>query len=71
MTNKELTRVIAVLTAILTLSMITSCNILKDYASTHKALNAVDEYIEKTSDTGEMDAFLQSPEGQLYVKYSK
>lgn len=36
-----------------------------------KAVEAVNSYINKTADTGEMDAFLQSPEGQLYVKYSK
>lgn len=71
MTNKELKRVIAVLTAILTLSMITSCNVINEYAAHKKAINAVDSYIEKTMDTGEMDEFLQSPEGQLYVKYSK
>lgn len=71
MTNIELRRIIAALAAILTLSVITSCSILKDYASHKKAINAVDEYIEKTMDTGEMDDFLESPEGQMYVKYSK
>lgn len=71
MTNIELRRIIAALVAILTLSVITSYSILKDYASHKKAINAVDEYIEKTMDTGEMDEFLESPEGQLYVKYSK
>lgn len=71
MTDKDLRRVIAALVAILTLSIITSCSILKDYAYHKKAINAVDEYIEKTMDTGEMDDFFESPEGQMYVKYSK
>lgn len=36
-----------------------------------KATEAVDSYIEKTADTGEMDDFLESKEGRTYVKYSK
>ena len=36
-----------------------------------KATAAVDSYIEKTADTGEMDDFLESKEGRTYVKYSK
>ena len=36
-----------------------------------KATEAVDSYIEKTADTGEMDDFLESKEGKTYVKYSK
>ena len=36
-----------------------------------KATEAVDSYIEKTADTGEMDDFLESKEGITYVKYSK
>ena len=36
-----------------------------------KATEAVDSYIEKTADTGEMDDFLGSKEGRTYVKYSK
>ena len=36
-----------------------------------KATEAVDSYIEKTADTGEMDDFLASKEGRTYVKYSK
>lgn len=35
------------------------------------AINAVDNYINKTADTGEMDDFLESKEGRTYVKYSK
>lgn len=35
------------------------------------AINAVDNYINKTADTGEMDNFIQSPEGKDYVKYSE
>ena len=36
-----------------------------------KATEAVDSYIEKTADTGEMDDFLESKECRTYVKYSK
>lgn len=36
-----------------------------------KATEAVDSYIEKTADTGEMDDFLESKEGRTYVKYSE
>lgn len=36
-----------------------------------KATEAIDSYIEKTADTGEMDDFLESKEGRTYVKYSK
>ena len=36
-----------------------------------KATEAVDSYIEKTADTGEMDDFLESKEGRTYMKYSK
>lgn len=71
MSNKELRLIVAALAAILTISIITSCNALKDYANYKRACNAVDSYIEKTMDTGEMDEFLESPEGQAYVKYSK
>lgn len=71
MSNIELRRIIAALVVVLTLSVITSCNILKDYANHKKALNAIDSYIEQTADTGEMDEFLESPQGQAYVKYSK
>ena len=36
-----------------------------------KATEAVDSYIEKTANTGEMDDLLESKEGRTYVKYSK
>lgn len=36
-----------------------------------KATEAVDSYIDKTADTGEMDDFLESKEGRTYVKYSE
>ena len=36
-----------------------------------KATEAVDSYIEKTADTGEMDDFLESKEGRTYMKYSE
>lgn len=36
-----------------------------------KAVEAVDSYIEKTADTGKMDAFLESEEGRAYVEHSK
>lgn len=36
-----------------------------------KATEAVNSYIEKTADTGEMDDFLESKEGRTYVKYSE
>lgn len=36
-----------------------------------KATEAVDSYIEKTVDTGDMDNFLESKEGRTYVKYSE
>lgn len=35
-----------------------------------KATEAVNSYIEKTADTGEMDEFLQSPEGKMYVEHT-
>lgn len=38
----------------------------------NKACNAVDVYCQKTADTGQMDEFLESPEGKtFYSEYSK
>lgn len=31
-----------------------------------EAIEAVDSYVEKTADTGEMDEFIQSEEGQRF-----
>lgn len=71
MTNKQLTLVCAVLTALLTVTVIMSFNILKDYENSVKAIQAVDDYINLTEDTGQMDDFLESPEGRTYVKYTR
>lgn len=71
MTNKQLTMVIVALTIILAFSLITSYNILKDYEKSIKAIRAVDDYINLTEDTGQMDDFLESPEGRTYVKYTR
>lgn len=35
-----------------------------------KAVNAVDSYIEKTADTGEMDEFISSTDGEAFIKYA-
>lgn len=37
------------------------------YIQAYNALKAVNSYIEKTADTGEMDSFLESEEGKSYV----
>lgn len=71
MEHKELKRLTVVLATILTLITITSCSLLRDYTNYKKAIHAVDAYIEATMDTGEMDEFLESPEGQTYIKYTK
>lgn len=54
--------------AVLTAAAIVSCkstSVNKDNAA---AIGAVNAYIEQTMDTGQMDEFLQSPYGKLYVK---
>lgn len=74
MTNKDLRQVIAALVVLLTISVLFSChtsNVAIKNMKAQKAIEAVDAYIEKTADTGEMDEFLESPEGREYIKYSK
>ena len=36
-----------------------------------QAINAVDNYIEETADTGQMDEFLMSPQGRTYIEHTK
>lgn len=70
MTNRQLRGLVAALGALLTVSIITSYNILVGYENMAKAVNAVDSYIEKTADTGEMDEFISSMDGETFVKYA-
>lgn len=70
MTNRQLRRLVAALGALLTVSIITSYNILIGYENMAKAVNAVDSYIEKTADTGEMDEFISSTDGEAFIKYA-
>lgn len=85
MTNITLRRVCVVLAVLLAASMLFNCTLSKENISLTqdrnkwedagrnllKATAAVDSFIEKTMDTGEMDEFLESTEGQTYVKYTK
>lgn len=54
----------------LTISMMTSFKLLKEWETSSKAVHAVDSYINKTMDTGQMDDFLESPEGKTFVEYT-
>lgn len=69
MTNKQLKGIVAAMAALLAVNIIVSISILKGYESETKALAAVDSYIDKTADTGEMDEFLSSVEGSEFCKY--
>lgn len=64
--------VYAVIATVSTIQLTSDRNEWEDTGrSLLKAVEAVDSYIDKTADTGEMDTFLESEEGRDYVEYSK
>lgn len=64
--------VYAVIATVSTIQLASDRNEWEDTGrSLLKAVEAVDSYIDKTADTGEMDTFLESEEGRDYVEYSK
>ena len=58
-----------ILVKVLLMSAITA--LLVKCGSQSQAINAVDNYIEETADTGQMDEFLMSPQGRTYIEHTK
>lgn len=80
MTNITLRRVCAALAVLLTVSMLFNCTVSKknvalteennwydyQYIHAYNAMETVAEYCDSTADTGEMDDFIQSDNGQFF-----
>lgn len=63
--------IIAILTIIVVILAVTTTFLLVRCDTQAQAINAVDNYIESTADTGEMDEFIQSHQGQIYIEHTK
>lgn len=70
MTNKELKFMILALVAVVTVLAISLLNTLDNQIAQEKAINAVVSYINETADTGQMDEFIESPDGVAFAKYA-
>ena len=69
MKQKNILIIILTILVVLLMSAITA--LLVKCGSQSQAINAVDNYIEETADTGQMDEFLMSPQGRTYIEHTK
>lgn len=68
---KQKNILIIILTILVVLLMSVTTALLVKCGSQSQAINAVDNYIEETADTGQMDEFLMSPQGRTYIEHTK
>lgn len=69
MKQKNILIIILIILVVLLMSATTA--LLVKCGSQSRAINAVDNYIEETADTGQMDEFLMSPQGRTYIEHTK
>jgi flagellar basal body-associated protein FliL len=68
---KQKNILIIILTILVVLLTLAITALLVKCDSQSQAINAVDNYIEETADTGQMDEFLMSPQGRTYIEHTK
>ena len=68
---KQKNILIIILTILVVLLMSVTTALLVKCGSQSQTINAVDNYIEETADTGQMDEFLMSPQGRTYIEHTK